>query len=230
MPRGAVQLVQLLRLLGHADADAAASACSADRDRRRAAGGARRAVLVAPRAPAVASAAGFDLAQLMPCSAASGRARRPSSRSARVEMLDRTARASGRLSFQAPDGFVRETLKPRRETARGRRQHADDEPRRPQPHGAARRGARGGGHRRGDPRHADRQPRRARAPVRQPASPAAPSAGRSSWCRATRACAARSPRCASAARGRRCARSQVLLADGDRSVMTIEPLAPPSAP
>jgi outer membrane lipoprotein-sorting protein len=33
----------------------------------------------------------------------------------RVEMLDRTLMASGRLSFRAPDTFVRETLKPRHE-------------------------------------------------------------------------------------------------------------------
>jgi hypothetical protein len=35
--------------------------------------------------------------------------------SRRVEMLDRTLESSGRLSFRAPDGFVRETLKPRHE-------------------------------------------------------------------------------------------------------------------
>ena len=33
----------------------------------------------------------------------------------RVEMLDRTLESSGRLSFRAPDTFVRETLKPRHE-------------------------------------------------------------------------------------------------------------------
>jgi hypothetical protein len=33
----------------------------------------------------------------------------------RVEVLDRTLESSGRLSFRAPDSFVRETLKPRRE-------------------------------------------------------------------------------------------------------------------
>ncbi len=33
----------------------------------------------------------------------------------RVEMLDRTLESSGRLSFRAPDSFVRETLKPRHE-------------------------------------------------------------------------------------------------------------------
>jgi len=33
----------------------------------------------------------------------------------RIEMLDRTLTSSGRLMFKAPDVFVRETLKPRRE-------------------------------------------------------------------------------------------------------------------
>lgn len=33
----------------------------------------------------------------------------------RVEMLDRTLESSGRLSFKAPDAFVRETLRPRAE-------------------------------------------------------------------------------------------------------------------
>lgn len=33
----------------------------------------------------------------------------------RVEMLDRTIESSGKLSFQAPDTFVRETTSPRRE-------------------------------------------------------------------------------------------------------------------
>jgi len=32
-----------------------------------------------------------------------------------IEMLDRTLQSSGRLSFKAPDSFVRETLKPRHE-------------------------------------------------------------------------------------------------------------------
>ncbi len=34
----------------------------------------------------------------------------------RIEMLDRTLESSGRLSFRSPDVFVRETLKPRHET------------------------------------------------------------------------------------------------------------------
>jgi outer membrane lipoprotein-sorting protein len=33
----------------------------------------------------------------------------------RIEMLDRTLESAGRLSFRAPDVFVRETLRPRRE-------------------------------------------------------------------------------------------------------------------
>ena len=33
----------------------------------------------------------------------------------RIEMLDRTLESSGRLTFRAPDRFTRETLKPRRE-------------------------------------------------------------------------------------------------------------------
>ena len=33
----------------------------------------------------------------------------------RIEMLDRTLESSGRLSFRAPDAFVRETLQPRHE-------------------------------------------------------------------------------------------------------------------
>ncbi|HEX2539738.1 MAG TPA: outer membrane lipoprotein carrier protein LolA [Caldimonas sp.] len=33
----------------------------------------------------------------------------------RIEMLDRTLASSGRLSFRSPDVFVRETLRPRRE-------------------------------------------------------------------------------------------------------------------
>ena len=33
----------------------------------------------------------------------------------RIEMLDRTLQSSGRLSFKAPDSFVRETLRPRQE-------------------------------------------------------------------------------------------------------------------
>lgn len=61
------------------------------------------------------SALAFDLAQL-----AAQLARVPAGEATfvekrRVEMLDRTIESSGRLSFKAPDTFVRETTSPRRE-------------------------------------------------------------------------------------------------------------------
>jgi Outer membrane lipoprotein carrier protein LolA-like len=65
--------------------------------------------------PMLASAAGFDLDALTGLlgRAQSGEATFTETR--RVETLDRTLVSSGRLSFRAPDVFVRETLKPRRE-------------------------------------------------------------------------------------------------------------------
>jgi len=65
---------------------------------------------------AVANAAPvFDLAQLadMLARVKSGEALFTEQR--RIEMLDRTLESSGRLFFRAPDVFVRETLKPRHE-------------------------------------------------------------------------------------------------------------------
>ncbi len=83
-------------------------------------GGLRRAALLlaglaVAAATAPLAAAGFDLAQLTAQLArvASGEATFTEKR--RVEMLDRTLESSGRLVFRAPDTFVRETLKPRRE-------------------------------------------------------------------------------------------------------------------
>jgi outer membrane lipoprotein-sorting protein len=63
----------------------------------------------------IANAAGFDLQALTQQLAQvhSGEAQFVEDR--RIEQLDRTIRASGRLSFTAPDTFVRETLKPRHE-------------------------------------------------------------------------------------------------------------------
>jgi len=63
----------------------------------------------------IAQAAGFDLAQLMQSLAQvkSGEARFVERRE--TTMLDQALESSGRLSFEAPDIFVRETLKPRRE-------------------------------------------------------------------------------------------------------------------
>ena len=57
----------------------------------------------------------FDLAQLMQSLAKvrAGEATFVETRT--VAMLERTLESSGRLSFEAPDTFVRETLKPRRE-------------------------------------------------------------------------------------------------------------------
>ena len=60
-------------------------------------------------------AAGFDLGALTTLlgRVRSGEATFVETR--RIEMLDRTLQSSGRLSFKAPDSFVRETLKPRHE-------------------------------------------------------------------------------------------------------------------
>ena len=66
-------------------------------------------------APSVQAQAAFDMAQLMQSLAQvkAGEASFVERRT--VTMLDRTLESSGRLSFEAPDSFVRETLKPRRE-------------------------------------------------------------------------------------------------------------------
>lgn len=80
----------------------------------------RRALVVAAIALTVvpaglATAAGFDLAALTSLlgSVKSGEASFIEKR--RIEMLDRTLESSGRLSFRAPDSFTRETLEPRHE-------------------------------------------------------------------------------------------------------------------
>ena len=66
-------------------------------------------------APREARAEAFDLAALMSLlgRVKSGEATFVETR--RIEMLDRTLQTSGRLSFKAPDSFVRETLKPSHE-------------------------------------------------------------------------------------------------------------------
>ena len=71
------------------------------------------AVLPTPRLARAAPA--FDLAAL---TALLGQVKAGDAtfiESRRIEMLDRTLASSGRLSFRAPDTFVRETLSPRRE-------------------------------------------------------------------------------------------------------------------
>ncbi len=64
---------------------------------------------------AVHAQAPFDIVQLMRTLAQvkAGEATFTETRS--VAMLERSLQSSGRLSFEAPDSFVRETLKPRRE-------------------------------------------------------------------------------------------------------------------
>ena len=66
-------------------------------------------------APPAARAQAFDLGALTTLlgRVQSGEATFVETR--RIEMLDRTLQSSGRLSFKAPDSFVRETLKPRHE-------------------------------------------------------------------------------------------------------------------
>ena len=75
-------------------------------------------VQVQPQASAVTASApqpGFDLVQLMRLLAEvkAGTARFVETR--HVAMLERTLESSGRLSFEAPDRFTRDTLTPRRE-------------------------------------------------------------------------------------------------------------------
>jgi outer membrane lipoprotein-sorting protein len=59
--------------------------------------------------------AGFDLEQLMRTLAQVRAGEATFTETRTVAMLERTLESSGRLSFEAPDTFVRETLKPRRE-------------------------------------------------------------------------------------------------------------------
>jgi outer membrane lipoprotein-sorting protein len=75
--------------------------------------GAAGALVSVSGAPAAAAA--FDLAQLtqLLASKRSGEANFVEKRE--VSVLDRTVMTSGRLSFEAPDTFVRENLKPQRE-------------------------------------------------------------------------------------------------------------------
>ena len=87
-------------------------------ERRRAVVAALGAIALAAAtalAPRRISAAAFDLEAL---TALLGRVRSGEAtfvETRRIEMLDRTLTSSGRLSFKAPDVFVRETLKPRHE-------------------------------------------------------------------------------------------------------------------
>ena len=72
------------------------------------------ALLAAGATPAPAQAQ-FDLTQLMQTLAQVKAGEATFTETRTVAMLERTLQSSGRLSFEAPDSFVRETLKPRRE-------------------------------------------------------------------------------------------------------------------
>ena len=89
----------------------------ADRRRALAAGLAALAfgctIALAPHAAAAASAFDLEALTALLAKVRSGEATFVETR--RIEMLDRTLTSSGRLAFKAPDVFVRETLKPRRE-------------------------------------------------------------------------------------------------------------------
>jgi outer membrane lipoprotein-sorting protein len=82
-------------------------------DRRAALRAALLTLCLGALAPAYAE--GFDLQALMQklSQVRSGEAQFVEDR--RVQQLDQTLRSSGRLSFTAPDTFVRETLRPRQE-------------------------------------------------------------------------------------------------------------------
>jgi outer membrane lipoprotein-sorting protein len=71
------------------------------------------AVVLAPRATAAASTFDLEALTALLAKVRSGEATFVETR--RIEMLDRTLMSSGRLMFKAPDVFVRETLKPRHE-------------------------------------------------------------------------------------------------------------------
>jgi outer membrane lipoprotein-sorting protein len=79
---------------------------------------ARRAAVIALLALAVrpvAAQSTFDLAQLTQLLAKVKAGNATFTEKRYVTMLERTLDASGRLSFEAPDSFVRETLKPAQE-------------------------------------------------------------------------------------------------------------------
>ena len=77
----------------------------------------RRVALACALVGPVASfaAEGLDLAQLMQQLAQVKAGEATFTETRHVAMLEQTLQSSGKLSFEAPDTFVRETLKPRRE-------------------------------------------------------------------------------------------------------------------
>lgn len=75
----------------------------------------RRLVAALALGLATPAAFAFDLAQLAALLARTGQGEATFVETKRIEMLDRTLVSSGRLAFKAPDVFVRETLKPAHE-------------------------------------------------------------------------------------------------------------------
>jgi len=73
------------------------------------------AAVLLPAAAPTAAAASFDLAALTELLGRVKAGEATFTETRRIEMLDRTLASSGRLSFRSPDVFVRETLRPRRE-------------------------------------------------------------------------------------------------------------------
>jgi outer membrane lipoprotein-sorting protein len=71
--------------------------------------------VVATLSPRFARAEPFDLGALMALLARVKSGEATFNETRRIEMLDRTLESSGRLVFKAPDTFIRETLKPRHE-------------------------------------------------------------------------------------------------------------------
>ncbi|MDO9357225.1 MAG: LolA-related protein [Solirubrobacteraceae bacterium] len=65
--------------------------------------------------PMAFAQAAFDLPQLMQTLAQVKAGEATFTETRTVQMLERSLQSSGKLSFEAPDTFVRETLKPRRE-------------------------------------------------------------------------------------------------------------------
>ena len=84
-------------------------------DRRHALASLLALVGAAGLVPIARAQASFDLAQLMQLLAQVKAGEAVFTEKRTVAMLERTLESSGKLSFEAPDTFVRETLKPRHE-------------------------------------------------------------------------------------------------------------------
>jgi outer membrane lipoprotein-sorting protein len=73
------------------------------------------AALALPASAPVGAQSNFDIVELMRTLAQVKAGEATFTETRTVAMLERSLQSSGRLSFEAPDSFVRETLKPRRE-------------------------------------------------------------------------------------------------------------------